>query len=122
MSSILTSIKQALGIEAVVVAFDAEIIIAINSALMMLDQLGIGPEGGLVITSATDVWTDLLGDSTNLELVKSYIYLRARLLFDNPTTAHLVDALERQIKEFEWRLAVQKGNLVIIEEVVDENE
>lgn len=120
MNSILTSIKQTLGIESAVTAFDVEIILAINSALMMLDQLGIGPDGGLVISSETEVWSDLLGDSTNLESVKSFVYLRTRLLFDPPTTAHLIDAIERQIREIEWRLVVQNEPIVIEEEVVDE--
>lgn len=122
MTSILTSVKQTLGIESTVTAFDVEIIQAINSALMMLDQLGIGPEGGFVITSESEVWTDLLGDYTNLEAVKSYIYLRTRLLFDPPTTAHLIDAIERQIKELEWRLTIKREENLIIEEeeAVDE--
>ncbi len=120
MSSILTSIKQTLGIESAVTAFDVEIVQAINSALMMLDQLGIGPEGGLVITSATDVWTDLLGANTNLEAVKSFVYLRTRLLFDPPTTAHLIDVIERQIRELEWRLTTKNESVVIEEEVIDE--
>ena len=120
MSSILTSIKQTLGIESAVTAFDVEIIQAINSALMMLDQLGIGPEGGLVITSAEDVWTDLLGANTNLEAVKSFVYLRTRLLFDPPTTAHLIDVIERQISEIEWRLTTKNESVVIEEEVIDE--
>lgn len=120
MNSILISIKNSLGISYDVTAFDSEIIQAINSALMLLNQLGIGPEGGLVITSSANSWSELLAESTNLELVKSYVYLRTKLLFDSPTTAHLVDALERQLKEFEWRLIVQAEPVVIVEEVIDE--
>lgn len=116
MDSILTSIKQQLGIASDVTAFDNEIILGINSALMHLEQLGVGPEDGLVIEDSSGMWSDLLNDDTSLESVKIYVYLRTRLVFDPPSTSYLIEAMERQIRELEWRIVVQK------ERVIDESE
>jgi len=107
MDSILTSIKKLLGIEAEVTNFDQDIIIDINSALMSLNQLGVGPESGLFITGPEETWVSLLGDRKDIEAAKTYIYFKVRLMFDPPSSGFLIDAIERQIKEFEWRLNIQ---------------
>lgn len=107
MDSILTSIKKLLGIEDEYMHFDSDIIIYINSALMSLNQLGIGPEAGYTILSDVETWTDYLGTQINVEAVKSYVYLKTRLIFDPPSSSSVLEAIERQIKEIEWRLIVQ---------------
>lgn len=96
-----------LGIEAEDTHFDLDIILNINSVLMLLSQIGIGPSGGIFISSNADVWSDLLGERTDLEAVKTYIYLKVKLLFDPPTSSFVLDSIERQITQFEWRLNVQ---------------
>lgn len=108
MDKILSSIKQLLGISEELTAFDTEIIIGINNALMSLNQLGIGPDSGFRIADDTETWSQLLGSAINLEAVKTYIYLKTKLVFDPPQTAHLIDAITKQITELEWRLEVQK--------------
>lgn len=80
---------------------------AINSALMSLNQLGIGPSTGFTITTSTEVWSNLIGDKRDVESIKSYVYLKVRLLFDPPSNAFLVESMERQIHELEWRINVQ---------------
>ena len=107
MDSILTSVKKMLGIGEEYSPFDPDIIMHINSALLILNQLGVGPETPYLITGEDETWKDFFGDATPIELVKSYIYLKVRLIFDPPTTGVLHEAMERQIKEFEWRLNVQ---------------
>lgn len=107
MESILDSVKKMLGIEQEYNHFDTDIIIHINSVLMILNQLGIGPDKPFVINGADQTWSDFLGDSKLVELCRSYMYLKVRLIFDPPTTGVLHEAMERQIKEFEWRLNVQ---------------
>lgn len=105
--SILTSIKKLLGLEESYEQFDQEIIIHINSVFGILTQLGVGPENGFSITDKTATWTSFLGnDSTNLEGVKSYIYMKVRLIFDPPTATGVIDSYNRMINEFEWRLNV----------------
>lgn len=124
MESILTSIKKLLGIEEDYTHFDQDIIININSALMTLNQLGIGPPQGFSIQNKIKTWADYLGPSIDFEGVKSYIYLKVRLAFDPPSTSFVLDAMERQIKELEWRLNVQaeKGTLTVEGGTTDEQE
>lgn len=107
MESILQSVKKMLGIEPEYGHFDSDIIMHINSVLLILNQLGVGPSNPYLITGADETWNDFFVDNTPIELVKSYIYLKVRLIFDPPTTGVLHEAMERQVKEFEWRLNVQ---------------
>ena len=106
MESILTSVKKKLGITAEYTHFDADLIDHINSAFMILNQLGVGPSECFFIEDKEAVWTDFLGDNTNLELVKSYVYLKVKLLFDPPISSAAIESTNRMISEFEWRLNV----------------
>jgi hypothetical protein len=111
LGSILLSIKKLLGIEHDYTHFDQDIIMYINGVLMTLNQLGVGSEDGFAITGSEDTWADFLGEVTNLEAVKAYIYLKVRLIFDPPSGSAIIQAFERQITEFEWRLNVQTDEL-----------
>lgn len=106
MESILDSIKYLLGGQAMVddSSFDTELIMHINGALMVINQLGIGPPDGFRITTKTDTWTNILGDIKAYELIKVDIYLRVRLSFDPPQNSFLVKSIEDQIKEYDWRI------------------
>lgn len=106
--SILTSTKKILGIEESYTAFDEDIMLHINSVFSILNQLGIGPENGFAIEDNSDTWDDFLGDELRLNSVKTYVYLRVRLLFDPPTTSYLINSMNEQVKELEWRLNVQR--------------
>lgn len=107
MDSILTSIKKLLGIEEEYTQFDTDIIIGINTALMVLIQIGVGPSTGFIITDKTSTWDEFLGDRKDLEGVKLYVQLKTKLAFDPPSNSFLVDAIKSQIEELEWRLNVQ---------------
>ena len=107
MDSILTSIKKLLGIEETYTYFDTDIIIYINSAIMSLTQLGVGPSTGFVISDSSQTWTNFIGERTDIESIKSYIYLKVRLIFDPPANAFVNESMIRQITELEWRLNVQ---------------
>lgn len=115
MSSILTDTKKILGIAEEYTAFDQDIITHINSVFVILNGLGIGPEEGFDISDKTAVWTDFLGDDKRLNSVKSYVYLRVRLLFDPPQTSFHISALENQYKELEWRLSIQRESTAWID-------
>ena len=106
MDSILTSIKKLLGITEEYEHFDQDIIIHINTALMILTQLGVGPSEGFFIKDKYALWSDFITDVKTLEAVKSYIYLKVRMLFDPPTSSSLMNAMEQNMKELEWRLNV----------------
>lgn len=111
MDSILNSVKKMLGIEADYDHFDPDILMAINSAFTVLCQLGVGPDKEFSISGPETKWDDFFALCDKpINLVKSYIYLKTKLLFDPPTTGVLHEAMERQIQEFEWRLNVADEN------------
>ena len=106
MESILTSIKKLLGITEEYTHFDADLIMHINSVFMILNQLGVGPAEGFIIEDKTMYWEDYIEDPTQLQAVKSYMYMKVRLLFDPPLSSAVMEAMNRTISEFEWRLNV----------------
>lgn len=106
-NSILNTIKKMLGLSEDYVAFDADIIVHINSALMSVQQLGIGPTAGMAISDSSATWGSLLGDRENLEAVKSFIYIKVRLVFDPPSSSFVLQALKEDANELEWRLREQ---------------
>lgn len=106
MESILTSIKKLLGISEEYKHFDADLIIHINSVLLVLTQLGIGPDEGFMIEDDSAFWEDFLEDPTQLQAVKSYMYLKVKLLFDPPLSSSAIESMNRMIAEYEWRLNV----------------
>ena len=106
MESILTSIKKMLGITAEYKHFDQDIIIHINTIFATLTQLGVGPAEGFSIKDEEATWTDFVPESPKLEPIKSFIFLKVRLLFDPPASSVVVDAMNRSINELEWRISV----------------
>lgn len=106
MESILTSIKKLLGITEEYEHFDADIIMHINSVFMVLNQLGVGPAEGFYIEDDKATWDKYLTDPAKLQMVKSYIYLKVRLLFDPPVNGTVINSMKEQINEFEWRLNI----------------
>ena len=109
MDSILTSIKKLLGLDEFYEHFDADIIMHINSVFMILSQIGVGPVEGFSIVDKNSKWSDFAAVSnvSNIEAVKSYIYLKVRLLFDPPTSGIVMESISSTIKELEYRLNVQ---------------
>jgi hypothetical protein len=108
--SILQSIKKLLGLDITYTDFDQDIIIHINSVFIVLNQLGVGPDSGYKITGAYNVWSEFTDDDLIFESVKSYIYLKVRIMFDPPQNSSLMQAMQQQISEFEWRLNVSAEN------------
>lgn len=104
--SILTSIKEMLGPSEEYEHFDADIIMHINTVFMILNQLGVGPSEGFSISDKTAVWSDFISNASNLESVKTYIYLKVKLLFDPPLNSAVIETFNRSISELEWRLNV----------------
>jgi len=102
--SILNSVKKVLGIDASYTAFDLDILIHINTAFAVLNQLGIGPDAGFMIEDDTAEWATFYGTDPRYNMIRTYVYLKVRILFDPPQTAYLVDALNAQIREYEWRI------------------
>lgn len=103
--AILTTIKKMLGLDPNYEPFDVEIIVHINSALNVLYQLGLSNRP--LIIDKTTTWSNLFGSRTDLEAVKTWIYLKVKMLFDPPSSASVLEAFQREAKELEWRINVE---------------
>lgn len=108
--SILTSIKKLLGIDENDTSFDADVIMHINSVLMIIAQEWFDQKP-IIIEDKAPVWSDFIGENEEwYEAIKSLVYLRVRILFDPPTNSFVLNAMNDQIKELEWRMYVWKDN------------
>jgi hypothetical protein len=106
MNSILDSIKKLLGSDIDDHDFDTDVIVHINSAIMTLNQLGVGKDS-FSISSNLETWKDFLGDDLSyLEAIKTYIYIKVKLVFDPPTSSFVLTSLDSQKNELEWRFKV----------------
>lgn len=105
-TSILNSIKNLLLVPDDLTEFDNMIITHINSVFLNLAQLGVGPEEGFSIEDETAEWDEFISDNAQLQSVKSYMYLKVKLLFDPPLSSSVIESMDRQIAELEWRLNV----------------
>ena len=110
MDSILTSVKKIIGISEEDESFDTDLIMHINSVLMILNQLGVGPEDGFSIIDKSAVWTDVIGDNKLIEATKTFVGLKVRLIFDPPTSSAVLDSINKTISELEWRINVMVEN------------
>lgn len=105
MDSILQSIKKLLGLDENYDAFDDDVMMHINSVLMILTQLGVGPKNGFSITGEEETWENYLGkDISKLSAVKTYVYLKVKTMFDPTSSSVVNEATKEMIKELEWRL------------------
>lgn len=107
-TSVLKSIKKVLGLDPEYDVFDADIIMHINSILSNLTQIGVGPRTGVYIEDDSTTWGDLFGVDPRFNNIKSYVYLKVRLLFDPPQNSNITNAMNEQIKEFEWRINAER--------------
>lgn len=112
MESILTSIKKMLGIADDYTHFDTDLIIHINSVLSILSQLGVGPSKGFSIEDKFASWSDFIPEGMNLESVKSYVYLKVRLLFDPPASSAVIESTNKLLSELEWRINIEAESAV----------
>lgn len=106
MESILTSIKKLLGISEDYEQFDSDIIFHINTVFSILTQLGVGPSEGFSISDKYAVWDDFCSADPRLSSIKTYMYMKVKLMFDPPLSSSVIESMNRMIAEFEWRLNV----------------
>jgi hypothetical protein len=111
--SILISTKKILGLTNDYTVFDLDIITHINGALSVLSQIGVGPTNGFYVEDSSDLWTDFIPNSSILSLVKTYVFLKVRMLFDPPATSFLITAMNEQIKEYEWRISTLRESSIL---------
>ena len=119
--SILKTVKKILGVADTYDAFDLDIIIHINTVFSVLNQIGVGPEDGFAIEDDIAIWEDFIDTDVNLyNLVKTYVFLKVRVLFDPPSTSFTIEAMNKQAEELEWRISAIREKLLAdaTEEVV----
>lgn len=108
MDSILTSVKKLLGLPADYEAFDPDIIMYINTVLMILSQMGVGPKESFSISDKSATWNQFIADPVKVEAVKAYVAVKVRLLgFDVPQSSVTKEAMQNTASEMEWRLNVE---------------
>lgn len=121
-SSILNSTKKILGLSFDYTPFDTDVITHINAAFSVLNQLGLGPIDGFMIEDDATDWEEYDVPTKQLNLVKTYLYLKVRMAFDPPQTSYLITAMEKQIAEAEWRLNVFREEALAIELALTQEE
>lgn len=106
-TSILDDIKMLLGIPKDITDFDVALVLNCNTIFSGLTQMGLGPSTGFYIIDNTYYWSDIIEDEVNLHNIKTYMYLKVKLLFDPPANATLINSIESQINELEWRISLE---------------
>ena len=86
--------------------FDTDLLVHINACFSILNQLGVGPENGFVVTDETQSWSSYSDNDRILNMVKTYVTLKVKKIFDPPLTSSVLEAMDKEIKELEWRLNV----------------
>lgn len=106
IESILNTIKKMLGISVEDSAFDADVLVAINSAIMFLHQIGVGPEDPILVVDQNTEWDALTTNTAIQAMSKTYIYLSAKMVFDPPGTSFAIEAFRKILDELYWRIQV----------------
>lgn len=106
--SILDSVKAQCMVDSTYTVFDPQFLLYVNSVFTDLSQLGIGPDGGFSIADNTTTWDAYIGTDDNLNNVKTYMGLKVRMLFDPPSLSFVIEAMNKQIQELEWRINVKR--------------
>ena len=104
--SILMTIRKLVCGDPYADHFDTDLLVHINACFSILNQLGVGPENGFVVTDETQSWSSYSDNDRVLNMVKIYVTLKVKKIFDPPLTSSVLEAMDKEIKELEWRLNV----------------
>lgn len=107
IESILDTVKTILAIDPECEDFDEELLLHINSTFSVLTQLGVGPSGGFYVTGSSTKWTDFMEDLDKIQMVKTYVGLKVKMLFDPPSTSFAQESMKNMVSEYEWRLNIE---------------
>lgn len=105
-TSILKTIRHMLGgIVDDETYFDLDLKIFINAAFTKLWQLGVGPiDEPFKINDDSETWNDFEYD--NIEMVKEWIYLDVKNMFDPPANSSVLQAYKDRMFEDEFRMNI----------------
>lgn len=102
--SILESVKKLINAEGDNY-FDTDIIIHINTVFSILTQMGVGPSEGFSIDDNKSTWDEFTEDEPLFNMVKSYMAIRVKLMFDIASAnSFYINQLQQEADELEWRL------------------
>lgn len=104
--SIFSSVKKVVGLLGDDDSFDEDILLHINSVVSTLRQLGLSIPADFYVRDDVQTWQNLLGEFRDLDLVKSYMTMKVRLMFDPPASSFGLKSMEEMVKEYEWRINV----------------
>lgn len=104
--SILMTIRKLVCGDPYADHFDTDLLVHINACFSILNQLGVGPENGFVVTDDTQSWSSYIADKYILNMVKTYVTLKVKKIFDPPLTSSVLEAMDKEISQLEWRLNV----------------
>lgn len=104
--SILMTIRKLVCGDPYADHFDTDLLVHINACFSILNQLGVGPESGFVVTDETQSWSSYVADNRTLNMVKTYVTLKVKKIFDPPLTSSVLEAMDKEISQLEWRLNV----------------
>ena len=104
--SILMTIRKLVCGDPYADHFDTDLLVHINACFSILNQLGVGPESGFVVTDETQSWSSYVADNRILNMVKTYVTLKVKKIFDPPLTSSVLEAMDKEISQLEWRLNV----------------
>ena len=104
--SILVTIRKLVCGDPYANHFDTDLLVHINACFSVLNQLGVGPEKGFVVTDETQNWGDYTADNRILNMVKTYVTLKVKKICDPPLTSSVLEAMDKEISQLEWRLNV----------------
>lgn len=104
-TSILGSVKKLLGSDDY---FDVDLIIHINSVFSELQQIGVGPENGFEIEDDQTEWSEYTENRKIMNMVKTYMVLKVRLVFDISTaSSYMIETWKQECQRLEWRLQTE---------------
>ena len=98
--TVLSDVKQYLGIDPADTTFDVDVMMHIDSALAVLNDLGAC--GPLTCTPTLE-WSAVYWDP-RLSIVKNVIYLQTKLAFDPPQYSFHVAPFEKLLSEYKYRI------------------
>lgn len=104
--SILMTIRKLVCGDPYADHFDTDLLVHINACFSILNQLGVGPENGFVVTDETQSWSSYIADNYILNMVKTYVTLKVKKIFDPPLTSSVLEAMDKEISQLEWRLNI----------------
>lgn len=102
---ILSSVREALGLDPTTDEFNPEIIMHINTAIGRLNQNGVG--ANVIVTSdSRTTWGDFVSEMDAKDYLKQvplFVTLSTKIIFDPPPPS-TVQVYDNSISEMLWRL------------------